>query len=163
VPVAWLGHSRWLEYGRWVSGVEILAVIPGSPGEAAGLQGSRPGVLHTTILMTGLLATAFFPPAMMGVIALNKAAEPHEMIIAVDGKRTCDVTDFEEAIQKAEVGEVVYIETLQLSLRRSQRADFERSSKKCRTRWTAWGSGMDSNRRPVQAKWPLPIRSVFLR
>jgi S1-C subfamily serine protease len=105
----WLGHSRWLEYGRWVSGVEILAVIPGSPGEAAGLQGSRPGVLHTTILMTGLLATAFFPPAMMGVIALSKAAEPHEMIIAVDGKRTCDVTDFEEAIEKAEAGEVVYL------------------------------------------------------
>jgi len=43
------------------------------------------------------------------VIALSKAAESHEMIIAVDGNRTCDVTDFEEAMRKVETGEVVYL------------------------------------------------------
>jgi S1-C subfamily serine protease len=105
----WLGHSRWLEHGRWVSGVEILKVTPGGPGDSAGLQGSRLGVLQATILMTGFVASAFFPPAMMGMMALSKAVEPHEMIIAVDGKRTCDVIDFEEALEKAEAGEVVYL------------------------------------------------------
>jgi S1-C subfamily serine protease len=105
----WLGQSRWLGRGGWISGVEILTVDPGSPGEAVGLRGSHRGVLHTTVLITGLLMTALFPPAMMGVLALSKAVEPHEMVIAVDGERTYDVTDFEEAIEKAEAGEVVYL------------------------------------------------------
>lgn len=59
--------------------------------------------------MTGFVASAFFPPAMMGMVALSKAAEPHEMIIAVDGKRTCDVIDFEEALEKTGAGGVVYL------------------------------------------------------
>jgi S1-C subfamily serine protease len=113
----WLGRSRWRKYGRWVSGVEILAVIPGGPGGAAHLRGSQLGVLHTTALITGLVAAAFFPPAMIGVMALSKAVESHDMIIAVDGKRTCDVTDFEEAIQKVEAGEVVYLTVVRHSRR----------------------------------------------
>ena len=106
----WLGHSRWLERGRWLSGVEILTVTPGGPGEAAGLQGSRRGNLQTTLLlMTAFLASVFFPPAVLDVMALSKAAEPHEMITAMDGKRTCDVIDFEETLETAEAGEVVYL------------------------------------------------------
>ena len=35
--------------------------------------------------------------------------QPHETIIAVDGERTRDVTDFEEVIEKAKPGEVVYL------------------------------------------------------
>ena len=46
---------------------------------------------------------------MVGMIALSKAAEPHVIIIAVDGKRTCFVIDFEEALGTAEAGEVVYL------------------------------------------------------
>jgi S1-C subfamily serine protease len=99
-----------LEHGRLVSGVEILTVIRGSPGAAAGLQGCRPGVFHTTALMIGILAAAaFFPPAIMGVMALSGIGESQETIIAVDGERTRDVTDFEEAIEKAEAGEVMYL------------------------------------------------------
>jgi S1-C subfamily serine protease len=50
-----------------------------------------------------------FPPAMLAVMALSKIGEPHETIIAVDGKRIRSVTEFEEAIEKADAGEVVYL------------------------------------------------------
>ena len=46
---------------------------------------------------------------MVGLMALSKAAEPHEMIIAVDGRRTCDVIDFEQSLDKVAAGEVVYL------------------------------------------------------
>jgi len=102
-------QSEWLKHGRWVSGVEVVKVAPGRPGDVAGRQGSRPGVLQMALLMTGFIASAFFPPAMVGMIALSKAAEPHVIIIAVDGKRACFVIDFEEALGTAEAGEVVYL------------------------------------------------------
>jgi hypothetical protein len=45
-----------------------------------------------------------FPPAMLGMIALQQSGIgiSRELIIAVDGQRTRDVTDFGEAIEKAE-------------------------------------------------------------
>lgn len=119
----WLDQSEWLKHGRWISGVEILKVAPGSPGDVAGLQGSRPRALQMVLLMTGFIASAFFPPAMMAMIALTKAAEPHEMIIAVDGKRTCDVIDFEEALGTAEAGEVVYLTVVRHARREQIRLD----------------------------------------
>ncbi|MFZ1121626.1 MAG: hypothetical protein WAN81_15485, partial [Candidatus Binataceae bacterium] len=108
------------EHGRVVSGVEILTVIPGSPAGAAGLQGSSPGTLRTTVLFIGMVAgAAFFPPAMLAVMVLSKIGEPHETIIAVDGERTRNVTEFEEAIEKADAGEMVYL-TVVSSRRREQ-------------------------------------------
>ena len=81
---------------------------------------SSPGVFRTTALFIGMVAgAALFPPAMMAVMALSKIGEPHETIIAVDGERTRDVTDFEEAIEKADAGEVVYL-TVVRSGRREQ-------------------------------------------
>jgi len=59
-----------LEHGREVRGVEILTVIPGSPGGAAGLQGSSPGIFRTTTLFIGMVAgAALFPPAMLALMA----------------------------------------------------------------------------------------------
>ncbi|MGA7872536.1 MAG: hypothetical protein WCA22_16740 [Candidatus Binatus sp.] len=99
-----------LEHGSLVSGVEILTVTPGSPGGTAGLQGSRPGAVRTTVLIVGMVAAAvFFPPAIMGVMALSGIGEAHQTIIAVDGARTRDVTDFAEAIEEARAGEIVYL------------------------------------------------------
>jgi hypothetical protein len=45
-----------LGYGRVVSGVEILTVIPGSAAGAAGLQGSSPEALRTTVMFIGMVA-----------------------------------------------------------------------------------------------------------
>jgi S1-C subfamily serine protease len=100
-----------LEHGGQLSGVEILTVVPGSPGGAAGLHGRRHrgGVFQTALIVGILASAAFFPPAMMGVMVLSGIGESLETIIAVDGERTRDVTDFEEAIEKAEPGEVVYL------------------------------------------------------
>ena len=98
----WFGRSRLLEYGRWVNGVEIVGGGSRQSGRRGWPAGLSPwGLLQTTVLVAGLLAAGFFPPAMMGVMALSKAAETHAMIVAVDGKRTSNVTDFEEAIENA--------------------------------------------------------------
>ncbi len=78
-----------LKDDKLASGVEILTAIPGSPGTAAGLRGRRQGV--RIALTIGLLAgSAFFPPAMLGMIALQQSEidESREVIIAVDGQRT---------------------------------------------------------------------------
>ena len=110
-----------LEHGRVVSGVEILVSDSGQPcSKLAGLQGSSPGALRTMVLFIGMVAgAALFPPAMLGVMALSKIGEPHETIIAVDGERTRDVTEFEDAIEKADAGEVVCL-TVVSSGRREQ-------------------------------------------
>ena len=43
---------------------------------------------------------------MLGLMALSKIVEPHETIIAVNGERIRNIIDFEEAIEKAETGEI---------------------------------------------------------
>jgi|HubBroStandDraft_1064217.scaffolds.fasta_scaffold101504_2 S1-C subfamily serine protease len=99
-----------LEHGRVARGVEIVTVVPGSPAGAAGLQGSSPTTARSMVLFIGMVAgAALFPPAMLGVMALSKIGEPHQTIIAVDGERTRNVTEFEDAIEKADAGEVVYL------------------------------------------------------
>jgi S1-C subfamily serine protease len=98
-----------LEHDRVARGVEIVTVVPGSPAGTAGLQGSSPTTVRSMVLFIGMVAgAALFPPAMLGVMALSKIGEPHQAIIAVDGERTRNVTEFEAAIEKADAGEVVY-------------------------------------------------------
>jgi S1-C subfamily serine protease len=113
-----------LKDGHKMSGVEVLSAIPRGPGAAAGLQGRREG--PQTVLTVGILAGAvFFPPAMLGMIALQQSGvgQSHELIIAVDGDRTRDVTDFGEAIEKAEAGEFVYLTVLSHGQREQLRVE----------------------------------------
>ncbi len=111
-----------LGHGSLVDGVEVLTVIPGSPAGAAGLHGSRLGALHTGVLTLGIITAAvFFPPAIIGVLALNGIAESRNTIIAVDGERTRDVNDFEEVIAKAHPGEMVYLTIVNRGQRRQIR------------------------------------------
>jgi S1-C subfamily serine protease len=113
-----------LKGGHPVSGVEVLSAVPSGPGAAAGLQGRREGV--QTALTVGILAGAlFFPPAILGVMALQQSGlgQSHELIIAVDGQRTHDVTDFGEAIEKVEAGEFVYLTVLSHGQREQLRVE----------------------------------------
>jgi S1-C subfamily serine protease len=103
------GESK-LQGSYQAEGVEVVGVPPGGPGAMAGLKGERRQV--QTIMTLGLLAASmFFPPALMGLAALESSGvgESHEFIIAVDGIRTHDITDFEAALSRAEPGEIVYL------------------------------------------------------
>ncbi len=111
--IAVQAETVWSGQGRWVNGLEILRVVPGSRAGAAGLQGSTPGGLSTGLLFFGMIASAAIcPPMMFGMIALSKALQPHQTIIAVDGERTRNVFDFENAIEKAQAGEIAYLTVL---------------------------------------------------
>jgi len=113
-----------LKDGYKMSGVEVLSAIPHGPGAAAGLQGRREG-LQTALTVVILAGAVFFPPAMLGIIALQQSGvgQSHELIIAVDGDRIRDVIDFGEAIEKAEAGEFVYLTVLSHGLREQLRVE----------------------------------------
>jgi len=99
-----------LKDGHPVNGVEIIKIVPNSAAAAAGLQGRHEGT--QAALAVGLMAGAmFFPPAMLGMVALQQSGfgASREIIIAVDGQRTRDVTDLGDALAKAQAGEIVYL------------------------------------------------------
>lgn len=103
------GAAR-LKDGHPVSGVEIIKIVPKSAAAAAGLHGRHE--VAQAALTIGLLAGAvFFPPAMLGMMALQQSGfgSSHELIIAVDGQRTRDVTDLGDVLTKAQAGEIVYL------------------------------------------------------
>jgi S1-C subfamily serine protease len=108
-------NSGWgeLKSGQRLSGVEIHKVRPGGPSAAAGIRGRRVAVRTalTVVLTAGAL---FFPPAIMGAIALQRSGlgESHDLIIAVDGQRTRNLNDFRRAIGEAEAGQIVYLTVL---------------------------------------------------
>jgi len=91
-------------------GVEILEVISGSPAAAAGLHGKKEQV-QAALTVSLLLAAMFFPPAMICAAALGASGigQSQELIIAVDGERTYDITDLEAALDQAKPGELVYL------------------------------------------------------
>jgi S1-C subfamily serine protease len=108
-----------LDDGYPFDGIEILRVTPGSPGAAAGLQGREVHV-HAALTVGLLAASMFFPPAMIGVAALDSSGvgEFHELIIAVDGRRTRNVTAFDDALSQARAGEAVYLTVVSSGKRR---------------------------------------------
>jgi S1-C subfamily serine protease len=99
-----------MKNGHPVSGVEVISATPNGAAAAAGLRGRHNGT--QAVLTIGLLAGAvFFPPAMLGMMALQQSGfgSSHELIIAVDGQRTRDVTDFGDALANAQAGEIIYL------------------------------------------------------
>jgi hypothetical protein len=52
-----------------------------------------------------------FPPAMFMAVLVSQGdvGESHDLIIAVDGERTRNIADLEDALDRAHNGEIVYL------------------------------------------------------
>jgi len=98
-----------LQGGQRFEGAEIIYVVPGSPGEMAGLAGRRP---RTEMLIAAgiLMASMVCPPVILVSSALGtKIAEFDDFVIAADGLRIHDVVEFGAALKQAKPGEIVYL------------------------------------------------------
>jgi S1-C subfamily serine protease len=99
-----------LEGKGQVKGVQIRSVMPGTAAAIAGLQGERVAV--ASFLTAGfLVAGMVFPPAALGAAIVHGAGigKSYDLIIAVDGKRTYNVQELNEALAGATPGELVYL------------------------------------------------------
>ncbi len=96
--------------GASLSGLAIVWVRPGSPAAQAGLR--TEGIAIKAALGVATAAAAvFFPPAILGIALIHGVIGqgPADVIIAVDGERTRDFIDFENAIERARPGQIIYL------------------------------------------------------
>jgi S1-C subfamily serine protease len=103
------GESK-LTRGPSVTGIKVISVDPDGPAAIAGLQSER--MIGRTALTAALAVGGMvFPPAMfMAVLASQgDVGESHDLIIAVDGERTRNIADFQDALSREDGGEIVYL------------------------------------------------------
>lgn len=101
---------RELNDGAEAEGLLIVNVVKDSPAEKAGLRAYSHNA--TDVAATAAVVGAvFFPPAIILVplVAQVHVLEAYDLIIGVDGNRVTNVIDFEDAVQDARPGEVVYL------------------------------------------------------
>jgi S1-C subfamily serine protease len=103
------GESK-LTRGPSVIGIKVISVDAGGPAAIAGLQSER---LIARTALTAVLAVGglFVPPAMIAAILISQSdvGESHDLIIAVDGERTRNIADLQDALSRADDGEIVYL------------------------------------------------------
>jgi S1-C subfamily serine protease len=103
------GESK-LTRGPTVTGIKVITVDPGSPAAIAGLQSER---MIARTALTAVLAVGglFVPPALIVAILVSQSdmGESHDLIIAVDGERTRNIADLQDALSRAGDGEIVYL------------------------------------------------------
>jgi S1-C subfamily serine protease len=111
-----------LASGQPVSGVGVLTVASGSPADAAGVHGAR-AALRATLVGAFFAGAMMFPPAMFGAVLVEQSGlgQPRDLVIAVDGMRTHNVIEFENAIGRATVGQLVYLTVLRGGVREQLR------------------------------------------
>jgi S1-C subfamily serine protease len=99
-----------LASGQQLRGLGVTAVKGGGPADAAGVCGER-GALRAVLVGTLFASSLVFPPALFGVVVVEQSGlgQPRDLIIAVDGARTRDIVEVENAIGKADAGEIVYL------------------------------------------------------
>jgi hypothetical protein len=95
---------------RYPAGVRVRRVIEGSPAHQAGLKGE--GTLSWKQAVAGVLAMS---PAALFVYPFLSSGEHGghgDLILAVDGKRIHDRTEFEQEMGRFRPGDVVYFSVL---------------------------------------------------
>ncbi len=110
-------------------GVRVVEVSPTSPAAQAGLRSQQ--VMVQTVLTSALVVGSIaFPPAVMVlmVVSASGIGDSHDLIIAVDGQRTRNIVEFEDAVGRAEPGESVYLVIARASRRQQFRLDLPASS-----------------------------------
>ncbi len=103
------GESK-LTRGPSVTGIKVISVDPNGPAAIAGLQSER--MIGRTALTAALAVGGMvFPPAMFMAILVSQGdvGESHDLIIAVDGERTRNVADLQDALSREDGGEIVYL------------------------------------------------------
>jgi S1-C subfamily serine protease len=103
------GESK-LTRGPSVIGIKVISVDPGGPAAIAGLQTERV-IVRTALTAALAVGGLFVPPAMVAAILVSQSdvGESHDLIIAVDGERTRDIVDLQDALSRADDGEIVYL------------------------------------------------------
>lgn len=118
-----------LASGQPLRGLGVIAVKDGGAAAAAGVHGER-AALRATLVGVFLAGSMVFPPAALAAVLVEESGlgEPRDLITAVDGARTHDVVELENALARAEVGEIVYLTIVRDGLRQQIRvklaADF---------------------------------------
>jgi S1-C subfamily serine protease len=105
-PLTRLPNGR----GPSVTGIKVITVDPGGPAAIAGLQSER--MIVRTVLTAGLAVGGLvFPPTLFvaTLVSQGDVGESHDLIIAVDGERTRNIADLQDALSLADDGEIVYL------------------------------------------------------
>jgi S1-C subfamily serine protease len=103
------GESKLIR-GPSVTGIKVISVDPKGPAAKAGLQSER--MIGRTALTAALAVGGMvFPPAIFMAILVSQGdvGESHDLIIAVDGERTRNVADLQDALSREGGGEIVYL------------------------------------------------------
>ena len=103
------GESK-LTRGPSVTGIKVISVDPNGPAAIAGLRSEW--MIGRTVLTAALAVGGMvFPPAMFMAILVSQGdvGESHDLIIAVDGERTRDIADLQDALSREDGGEIVYL------------------------------------------------------
>jgi hypothetical protein len=99
--------------GHGVEGIIIVSVVKNSPAARAGLRGEGTALQH--VLKAGVVVcSVFFPPGFMALpfIEEHDVGKSYDLIIAVDGERVRDVLGLDDAVEKAQSGEIVYLSVI---------------------------------------------------
>ena len=103
------GESK-LTRGPSVTGIKVISVDPDGPAAIAGLQSERM-IARTALTAALAVGGVVFPPAMFVAILAQQSdvGESHDLIIAVDGERTRNIADLQDALSREDGGEIVYL------------------------------------------------------
>ena len=99
--------------GREIDGLLVVALQPGSPAEAAGVQAGHRAA-HDVLEGAAVAASLVFPPAVLAVPVIEtiQLGENYDLIIGVDGNRVTSFMDFQDQLRDAQPGETVYLNIL---------------------------------------------------